>query len=323
MVLLFAGFQGILDLNGDSKSSIPMYEVRYPVVDGEIDLQSQCSEANIDSIVKLDACEHLINSEINIFSEYEFLLELMKWVSSWTDLGSGKTMAPENYWRNSVESNYISLQDNTFGLACGATAWLLMNVFNEFGYKSQIYNHGDEFGGSGATHVITLTQTKHNVFAFDAYLNTTFSDLNANNLDFRDVLGYLDNYEIDKIIVQGEPIYKEITILKNRNWAKSIQSAWPIKYGVGVDYSVQDCKVQSVRVTCPSFNVNYEKLLPWFIENYQVSEFLSKKDRNLLVRWENLLLFPIGLSSEKQGWQSLSGASHKDLVNVINERFRI
>lgn len=120
------------------------------------------------------------------FGDARSLNSLKKWVATWTtrcaiaegfpgtdfSAGSGGRAvsgwhAPDDYWRRSLEELHVSLRGFDYCVTCGATAWILMKVFEAFGFDAWTLDLGKP-PDSRITHVVTLVRVGRNLEVFDS-----------------------------------------------------------------------------------------------------------------------------------------------------------
>jgi len=265
--------------------------------------ESLCIESNLQSTAMAKACAHIKNSQEQINSEDDFLFALTDWVSGWVKVSENQTLAPANYWRNSLSQNMNAIEKAEFGVYCGGTAWFLMQIFEEFGFKSFTYNFGDRLNGP-ATHVLTLVKSKSRILAFDSYLDLTYTSRDGNLLDFRNVLNFIEEGNLQNINFLSKPISRSILLKKDLNWESQAKKSWLWNSLYKENQNTEKCVRGLKNVSCPTYNANYEIPLEKLSESAGIYEFLkrNKKEQNLL----NLLPFSKGVSSISTGYVDLS-----------------
>ena len=283
-----------------------------------LNLNSQCDELKLSSSAKLNACAHINKFQMRIHSETDFLFALTDYVSESVKVAGGQTeLAPDNYWRSSASKNLSAMAANQYGVYCGGTAWILLEIFEEFGFDAFTYNFGSR-SDSPTSHVVTLARVNSSIFAFDAYFNVTYTQQDGESLDFRDLIEFVYKKEFYKINTLSKPISRFILMAKTPDWKSGLQSKG-FSFSLKLDGSnFAKCSVNQKNVSCPTFDINYEVPLKTIAEQIRLNEFLRENslEENVL----NLFLFPKGMSSLTTGYLDLTKID-TDLARKVSQVF--
>ena len=280
-------------------------------------LDSLCNGVKLFSSAKRDACAYINESQNRIHTEADFLFALTNYVSESVKVAVGVTLAPDNYWRSSATENLSAMAADQYGVYCGGTAWILLEIFEEFGFDAFTYDFGSR-SDSPTSHVVTLVRVNSSIFAYDAYLNLTYTQQDGNPLDFRDLIQFVYQKEFYKINTLSAPISRLILMEKSSDWKSDLQSSWLINSSELKASNFSQCIINQKNVSCPTYNINYELPLKKLAEGTRINEFL--RENNLEENVLNLFLFPKGMSSLKTGYLDLSTID-TDLARKVSQVF--
>ena len=281
-------------------------------------LDSLCNGVKLFSSAKREACAHINKSQKRIHTEADFLFALTNYVSESVKVASGQTeLAPDNYWKSSASENLSAMAADQYGVYCGGTAWILLEIFEEFGFDAFTFNFGSR-SDSPTSHVVTLVRVNSSIFAYDAYLNLTYTQQDGKPLDFRDLIQFVYQKEFYKINTLSMPISRFILTEKSSDWKSDLQSSWLINSSELEASNFSQCSINQKNVSCPTYNINYEIPFKKLAEGIRINEFL--RENNLEENVLNLFLFPKGMSSLKTGYLDLSTID-TDLARKVSQVF--
>jgi hypothetical protein len=260
-----------------------------------------CGPDTRAALVVVDqACQEVSELTREGISETEVTSAVRHWVARWTDVYSDLRLAsPKDYWNIGVDDHFMALERDEYGLACGNTAWILMQVYEALGLESYLYNFGDD-SGSGISHVLTLVRADGRVIVQDAYTNYTLTDMSGEPFDIHDVLRLVGSGRGDEVLVNTEPTTKQVLLPvdngRSLNEVALTARAWVSPRGLNPN----ECSLlPNSAARCIAKDVDASNIKYWsrwadlekFVQGHGFEPELT-----------SLMLFPLGVSSTNDGW---------------------
>jgi hypothetical protein len=221
---------------------------------------------------------------------------LRRWAAGWIDVSRRRLLIEESYWRQDIDSLYRRFEADDRGVLCAGTAWTLMRLYNAFGLDSWIFDMG--LPRSPLTHVVTLVRAGGKIIVQDAYANYTLTDRTGRPLDIRRVLALHEDRRADAVVIRGETTSKDL-LLTTRELARIRKRKiedWPWGHVSNLS-SCREIRTGVNRCSVPS--VSFGRLRSWRHWN-DVTRRLRRD--GLPPRFLYLMTYPLGLSSDADGW---------------------
>jgi hypothetical protein len=259
-----------------------------------------CARVSSPSKVVRDACRAIPQLSRSDVTEVEATTYLRRWAAGWIDTSSERLLIEESYWKQDIDSLYRRFKANDRGVLCAGTAWTLMRLYNAFGLDSWTYNVGIPGGAplSTLTHVVTLVRAGGTIVVQDAYANYTLTDRTGRPLDIRRVLALLRERRADEVVRRGGKTRKDILLTTDElaRIRKAKTEDWPW----GPASNLPNCgEIRKGVSRCSVAGVGFHRLRFWLAWNDAMRHLRSE---GLPPDFLYLLTYPLGLSSDADGW---------------------
>jgi hypothetical protein len=256
-----------------------------------------CSRVSSPSKAVKAACRAIPELSKPGVTDAEATTLLRRWAAGWIDIASSrKLVIEENYWKQDIDSLFRRFNANDRGVFCAGTAWTLMRLYNAFGLDSWIFNVG--IRKSALTHVVTLVRAGGKIIVQDAYANYTLTDRRGRPLDIRRVLELLKDRRAEDVVRRGGTTSKDILVTTDelsRIRKRKIED-WPW----GRVSNLSNCgEIRKGVSRCSVPNVSFGRLRSWSHWN-NVTRHLRRD--GLPPQFLYLMTYPLGLSSDADGW---------------------
>ena len=274
-----------------------------------------------ESQVARQACVEIPELASPSVTAFEAANLLRRWVAGWIAIASDGTMLKdEGYSQKDVATLLREMREGEMGVYCGGTAWALMKLYEAFGFESWTYIFGEP-GGSELTHAITLLRIGDTIAVQDAYFNLTFVTLLGAPMDVRALLDALRQKSFPAAAtLQTDFVTRRVLLRRSEPLSNVPLPNW---LGGPKAPSVEDCARIGGQVwECKAVSVSAADAVLWDRWS-DVTEFMAR--RGLSPDLPNLMLFPIGLTSDRDGWKdsaSVDGSRTGRLLVQILEAAR-
>ncbi len=195
-------------------------------------------------------------------------------------------------------SEYFELFDGKHaGVYCGDTAWILMRIYQAFGFDSYIYN----FGIVPATHVVTVVRLAGQLVVQDAFFNYDLRDEAGEPLELSSVLARLRRHQHGRVYRAEEEPFPDRTALMVDETHASLPTEPDGAFVTAKQLSGCErmpaghwcCRISDHRWT----RLRYDSV-------FGTGSLARLEADGWLPHLEYLMMYPLGVSSAIDGWTS-------------------
>ncbi len=200
-------------------------------------------------------------------------------------------------WRMQA-SEYFKLFDGKHaGVYCGDTAWILMRIYQAFGFDSYTYN----FGITPATHVVTVVRLAGQLVVQDAFLNHDLRDEAGELLELSSVLARLRRHQHGRVHRAEEEPFPDRTVLMVDETHASLPTGPDGAFVTARQLS--ECeRMPAGHWYCRMSDHRSMRLLYHF--HFGTGTLARLEADGWLPHLEYLMMYPLGVSSAIDGWTS-------------------
>lgn len=270
-----------------------------------------CADLDTSPLVVRDALRDIPALRDPGVSDYEATSLLREWTATWISLAvSTETEIEPAYWREDIDTLYGRFRASERGAFCGDAAWTLMKVYGAFGLDSWVYSYGVADPKAILTHAVTLVDVGDKIVVQDAHVNDALVDVSSDAIDVRELLRRLAAGRA-ATIARDEPAsdVPRSVLLSQRDWlrAEHAMRIWPHDERANLQ---ERTTTENGFIKCSVAGVRFARLRPWV-------DRVNARNPGLLDSlrgrgWEEKLLYlmlrPIGLASDSDGWVAPGGA---------------
>ncbi len=211
--------------------------------------------------------------------------------------GTPLLVAPDA-WRMSASEYFELFDGKNAGVICGDTAWILMRIYQAFGFESYTYNYGI---GPAATHVVTVVRLAGQLVVQDASFNYDLRDEAGELLELSSVLERLRRHQHGRVSFAEEEPFPDRTALMDDETHASLPTEPAGAFVTARQLSGCErmpaghwcCRISDHRWT----RLRYDPV-------FGTGSLARLEAGGWLPRPEYLMMYPLGVSSAIDGWTS-------------------
>ncbi len=206
-------------------------------------------------------------------------------------------LAPDA-WRMQA-SEYFELFDGKHaGVYCGDTAWILMRIYQAFGFDSYTYN----FGIAGAfTHVVTVVRLAGQLVVQDAFFDYDLRDEAGEFLELSSVLARLRRHQHRRVHRAEEEPFPDRTVLMVDETHANPPTG-PDEAFVTARQLSECERTPASHWYCRMSNHRWMRLL--YHSGFGTGTLARLEAGGWPPHLEYLMMYPLGVSSAIDGWTS-------------------
>jgi hypothetical protein len=182
---------------------------------------SNKSQMTSDSLKRIIASEYPQINNQNI-TDWERVNILRDWAYEHTDYSGDAfnldSNSSFNYYQKQAPQLYAAFLNDQGGVACSGDAYALQQLYEMYGFKSDVVSVGDPIIGNHTSHAVTLVKIYQNNKSLltiqDSYFGLTLMDNQKNPLDFFELIELLNEERYSDVVIKfGTQRLKDMILL--------------------------------------------------------------------------------------------------------------